>query len=412
MKKKRLIKFWKNLGPGLVTGASDDDPSGIATYSQAGAAYGLQFLWLSLFTFPLMGVVQEMCARIGLVTKKGLAANIKTNFPKTVLYFVVVLFIIANTFNLAADLGAMAEVSKLIFPQINFIWYLIIFAFISLLLQIFMTYLEYSKYLRYLTFTLLSYVVCSIFITFNWLEVLNATIIPVMNFSKQEIFLVCAILGTTVSPYLFFWQSDQEVEEGSNKKIKLATLVKNMKSDVWSGMFFSNLIMFFIILICGSVLFKNGFTNIISVKDAAEALRPFAGEYAYFLFALGIIGTGMLAIPILSGSVAYAVCESFSFEFGLNKKWWQAKFFYGIIITIVFVGIIINLLNINPISMLIYSAVLNGIIAPIILYFIVAISSSKKVMGNFRNKFLSNFIGWLTIFFMAIASIAAIFSLF
>ncbi len=402
-------KIWKNLGPGLVTGASDDDPSGIATYSQAGAKFGFQFLWLSIFTFPLMAIVQEMCARIGLVSGKGLTKNIKENFSRPVLYFIVLLFIIANTFNLAADLGAMASVSQLLLPSISFVNYLIIFAFISLLLQIFLNYQQYSKYLKYLAFSLLSYIVCAIFVNFNWSEVLYFTFLPTLHFSKSEIFLVCAILGTTISPYLFFWQSDTEVEE---KRQVSKQIIKNMRSDIWSGMFFSNLIMFFIILICGATLYKNGVTNIETVKDTAEALRPFAGNFAYLLFALGVIGTGLLAVPILSGSIAYAVCESLDIGFGLNKKWWEAKIFYGIIVTIVFLGVILNLFSFNPINMLIYSAVLNGIIAPFILYFIVSISSSSKVMGAFTNSTITKFFGWLTIFLMAMTSIAAVFSIF
>jgi len=414
-------EYWKILGPGLITGAADDDPSGIATYSQMGASQGFGLIWLALFTFPLMAVIQEMCARIGLATGVGLAANIRKYYSKKVLYFCATLLLFANVFNIGADLGAMAKGAQLIAPGISFTFLIFIFALVSLLLQIFISYKRYSKYLKYLTFVLFAYVISAFSVKINWLEVLTRTIIPAMKFSKDQIILLCAALGTTISPYLFFWQSSQEVEEQilhgektveTRRSSVSAHDVKDMRIDVWSGMFVSNLVMFFIIAACAATLFESGISNVATAGQAAVALRPFAGDFAFTLFALGILGTGFLAIPVLAGSASYAISESFGWKEGLYRKLKQATAFYGVIIVAMLLGIILNFIGLDPIKTLIYSAVLNGIISPIMIFFIVHLSGSGDVMGNFKNKKASNIFGWLTFFLISVVSILAIFYLF
>lgn len=414
-------EYWNNLGPGLTTGASDDDPSGIATYSQTGAQYGFQLIWLSLFTFPLMAVVQEMCARIGMVSGMGLAANIRRHYSKTILYVATFFLVAANIFNIGADLGAMAQGARLLLPMANFAFLVIFFGVVSLLLQIFTTYARYAKYLKYLALVLLSYVVSALFVHLNWHDVFIHTVIPSITFSKNELFLICAILGTTISPYLFFWQTSQEVEEEILKGEDTLTqrqqavhpkAIKSMRADVWSGMFVSNVVMFFIIAVCAATLFANNITNISSAADAATALKPFAGNFAYTLFAIGIIGTGMLAIPVLAGSSSYAVSESMGWKFGLYRKLKNAYAFYGVIILAMIVGIGLNFIGLDPIKALIYSAVANGLVAPIILFFIVRLSSNRQVMGKHANNRFITGLGWLITAVMTIAGIAVIASLF
>jgi NRAMP (natural resistance-associated macrophage protein)-like metal ion transporter len=418
---KRGRKFWHMLGPGLTTGASDDDPSGIATYSQTGAQYGFQLLWLAGFTFPLMAVVQEMCARIGLVTGRGLAGNIRTHFSKRVMYFAALLLLAANTLNIGANLGAMAKATQLIWPAWDFGLLVVGFAFASLFLQIFTPYERYARYLKWLALILLAYVVSALMANLDWADVLTHAVVPSISFTQDQLFLICAILGTTISPYLFFWQTSQEVEEkimhgqttlaqrqqGTNK-----AEIKSMRIDVWSGMFLSNLVMFFIIAACGAILFPNGITEITSAAQAAEALRPFAGDASYFLFAIGIIGTGLLAIPVLAGSSSYALSESFRWREGLYRNLKQAYAFYGVIIISMIIGLSINFLGFDPIKVLIWSAVANGIVAPIILFLIVRISSNKKIMGDWVNKRSTTAIGWAVTGMMAVAGAAAIYAIF
>src|SRR5581483_7131903 len=344
---KRGEDYWHMLGPGLTTGASDDDPSGIATYSQTGAQYGFQLLWLSAFTFPLMAVVQEMCARIGLVTGRGLAGAIRNHFSRRVLYICTTLLFAANTFNIGADLGAMAKGVQLIEPKWGFGWLVIGFALLSMLLQIFTPYARYAKYLKWLAMVLLAYVASALLAHLNWGNVLKHAVIPSISFTKDQLLLICAILGTTISPYLFFWQTSQEVEEQilqgkTNLPMRRGATkadVRSMRIDVWSGMFLSNLVMFFIIAACGALLFSHGVTKIQTASQAAEALRPFAGNATYWLFAIGIIGTGMLAIPVLAGSSSYAFAESLSLREGLYRKLGQARPFYGIMIISMLVGL-------------------------------------------------------------------------
>lgn len=408
-------KYWKQLGPGLTTGAADDDPSGIATYSQVGAQYKFQFLWLAIFTLPLMATIQEMCARMALVTGKGLAGNIRQHYPKWVLYICTSLLFIANTFNLGADLGAMAKATELITP-IPFTVSVILFALISLLLQIFTSYKTYAKYLKYLALILVSYVVTGFLIHVDIQEVFRHAVIPSISFSKEHIILLCAVLGTTISPYLFFWQTSQEIEEeileGKTTPEELCITtdadVTSMRVDVWSGMFVSNIVMFFIIMVCGATLYTHGITNITTAADAATALKPLAGDWAFLLFALGIIGTGLLTVPILAGSTSYAIAESFDWKQGLYRKLKDAYAFYGVIIVSVIIGLLLNFIGLDPIKALIYSAVANGVIAPVILVLIVSMSSKESIMGKRKNKPFTSFVGWIVTILMLISGVASI----
>jgi NRAMP (natural resistance-associated macrophage protein)-like metal ion transporter len=413
---KKAEDFWHMLGPGLTTGAADDDPSGIATYSQAGARYGFQWLWLASLTFPLMAVIQEMCARIGLVTGRGLAANIKKHYPKSILYLCALLLFAANSFNIGADLGAMAKATQLLIPRSNFTLLVFFFTILSLLLQIFISYKKYAKYLKYLALILISYILSALLIDLDWKDILLHTALPTMSFDRDSILLITGVLGTTISPYLFFWQTSQEIEEEvlagkqSLKSRQGATddEIKKMRSDVWSGMFFSNLVMFFIIAACGATLYAHGITNIGTAADAAAALRPLAGESAYLLFAIGIIGTGLLAIPVLAGSASYALAESFNWREGLYLKLGKAHAFYGVIIISTLLGLVSNFLGLDPIKALIYSAIANGIVAPVVLMLIVSLSSDKKVMGERANSTLVKGVGWLVTILMTVASLASL----
>ncbi len=417
---KRAKNFWYLLGPGLTTGASDDDPSGIATYSQTGAQYGFSLLSLALFTFPLMAVVQEMCARIGLVTGRGLAGNIRIHFGKKILYISTALLFAANTFNIGADIGAMASAVQLIKPHLNFAILVIFFTSFILLLQIFTPYVRYARYLKWLALILFAYILSAILAHPNWHTVAKNAAIPHISLSKNSLLLITAILGTTITPYLFFWQTSQEIEEeiaAGQTTIKLRKGsskedIKKMRIDVWSGMFLSNVVMFFIIAACASVLFTRGITNINTAAQAAQALKPFAGKAAYGLFAIGILGMGLLAIPVMAGSSAYAISESMGKKQGLNNKLKQGYLFYGVIIISMIVGLSLNFIGLNPIKALIYSAVLNGIVAPVIIALIVIMAKNKKIMGEWKNKFLVTSVGWLLTFLMAASGLATIYSIF
>lgn len=417
---KRARNYWGSLGPGLTTGAADDDPSGIATYSQAGSRYGFQLLWLAAFTFPFMSLVQEMCARIGLVTGRGLAGNIRLYYSKKILYLCTILLFVANSINIGADLGAMAKATQLLLPKFDFVLLIVFFTVISLGMQIFISYERYAKYLKWLALVLLSYILSAFMVHLNPLDLLKHTVIPSITFSKDQIFLICGILGTTISPYLFFWQTSQEIEErilkgrttirlreGATKKE-----LKQMRIDVWSGMFLSNIVMYFIIASCAATLYANGIHNVATAEDAAKALRPIAGEYTYLLFALGIIGTGLLAIPVLAGSASYAFSESFKWKHGLYHKLRQAPSFYGIIMISTLVGLVMNFIGIDPIKALLYSAVANGLIAPVVLVLIVRISSDKKIMGEHVNGNVTAALGWYVTILMVVVAVAAIVSLF
>jgi len=415
---RKTKDYWVLLGPGLTTGASDDDPAGIATYSQTGAQYGFGLMWLALWTFPLMAVVQEMCARIGLVTGRGLAGNIRIFYNKNVLYGCTILLFAANTFNIGADIGAMANAVQLLNPRLDFGFLVVAVTMLSLMLQIFTPYVRYARYLKWLAMILLSYILSAVLAHPHWPTVIHSMLIPHFQVSKASVILIAAILGTTISPYLFFWQTSQEVEEQvlegrltlKDRKHTDPKEVRSMRIDVWSGMLLSNLVMFFIIAAAGDILFPRGITQIQTAAQAAEALRPFAGNATYFLFAIGIIGTGLLAIPVLAGSSSYALAESMRWKEGLYRDLGQAKAFYGIIIISMLIGLGINFIGLNPIKALIYSAIGNALVAPVILFFIVRISSNKKFMGSWVNKKYVTIIGWVTFLLMLASAVGAIVS--
>ncbi len=419
---KLAEEYWSTLGPGLVTGLADNDPSGITTYSQAGARFGLQLIWMPLFTYPFLSVVQEMCARIGVVTGRGLAANIRAHAPRRALYLVTALLFAANAFNVGADLGAMSTAARLILPSVGVPVFVIIFALISLALQIFTTYARYARYLKYMGLALLSYVVVAFSVHLDWGAVLSHTLVPHMTFTKDHIFLLAAVLGTTISPYLFFWQTSLEVEEEILRGDKTLTarrhdvspkLLGRMRVDVWSGMLFSNLVAFFIFAACAGTLFSTaGGAGIQTAADAAAALGQTFGSSATWLFAIGVIGAGLLSVPVLAGSAAYAISESFGWKYGLYRKLKQAYAFYGVIITAMAIGIVANLMHLDPIKALISVAVANGVIAPFIIYFILRISSDKKIMGEHANGPLIKAAGWTTLVLMAFSGIGAILTLF
>ncbi len=418
---KKIKKIFSILGPGFITGASDDDPSGIATYSQTGALFGFAQAWTALFSFPLMVAIQEMCGRIGLVSGKGLAGVIRLHYPKKVLYLTVFLLFLANTINIGADLGAMAASAQLVFG-FPFVYWLIGMVVLTLVLEIFVSYKTYSKYLKYLALALLSYVVAAFTIKLDWKEVFASLIIPHIEFNKTYIFNIVAILGTTISPYLFFWQADEEVEEevahhklrrmGAGQPRITPKDISRLRLDTVIGMLFSNLVMFFIIVTTGTTLFTHGITKINSASDAALALKPLAGDYAFLLFAVGIVATGLLALPILAGSASYAVSESFGWREGLYQKLNRAHGFYGVITIATLVGLLINFIGIDPIVALYYSAVINGIIAPPLIIMILLIANNKKIMGERTNGPFLNILGALTAFIMGLSAVILLFSLF
>jgi len=414
----KLKAYLKVLGPGLITAASGDDPSGIGTYSQTGALFGYAQLWTALFTFPLQAVIQEICARIALQTGRGLAANIRKYYPKPTLYFYVFLLFIANTITIGADLGAMAASAHLLFGLPVLFW-LVGMTILTAVLEIFLSYQQYAKVLRILTLTLLAYVLGAFFTSQDWGQALRNTLIPTFHFDRKYLLNLVAILGTTITPYLFFWQASEEVEEEIDEGRKTEKQRKGvskielkwMRTDVTSGAFLSNIVFWFIIVTTASTLNHNGIFNIDSAPKAAEALRPLAGDFAYILFAVGIIGTGMLAVPILAGSAAYAVAETFKFREGLYLKLPQAPAFYGVIVLATLIGATINLIGINPILALYYAAVLNGLVAPLLLLMIMLISNNRKIMQTQTNGRTSNILGWTTTMAMGMAAAALLFSL-
>jgi NRAMP (natural resistance-associated macrophage protein)-like metal ion transporter len=408
----KLFRFWKILGPGLVTGASDDDPSGIATYSQAGAAYGLSTLWTALITFPLMASIQEMCARIGLVTSKGLAGTIKTNYSKPVLYLMLLFSFPAIVMNIGADIAGMGAVGNLLIPSVKATYFSIAFTIILLFLIIYLPYQKMAAVLKYLCLILLVYLIVPFLYKQNWVAVLKATIIPTIKFNKDFISILVAILGTTISPYLFFWQTTMEAEASKNREKKLMVnkrIVSEMQKDVDFGMLFSNLVMFFIILTTGSVLFNADIHQIDTVEQAAQALKPLAGKAAYLLFAVGVLGTGFLAIPVLGGSLSYIMTESFGWKEGLDKKFRNAKAFYIILGISLILGLSLNYIGISPIKALIYSAILYGLTAPVLIAIILHISNNKKIMGKYTNGKISNILGIAALVLMTVAGVVLIY---
>jgi NRAMP (natural resistance-associated macrophage protein)-like metal ion transporter len=415
---ERIKAYVRALGPGVITGASDDDPSGIGTYSQTGAAFGYTQLWTPLFTIPLMIGMQEICARIALQTGSGLAVNIRRHFPKPVLYFCVSLLFIANTINLGADLGAMADAGTLLLG-IPFLIWLVAITVLSAALLIFMEYRRYARVLQFLTLSLFAYLLVPFVSPMDWGQAVRHTVIPTVQLDKDYMVNLVALLGTTISPYLFFWQANQEVEEEINagktterKRQGVSKLqLKWMRTDVTSGILLSNVVFWFIVATTASTLFQHGVRNIDSATQAAEALRPIAGNFAYTLFAVGILGTGLLAVPILAGSAAYAVAEAFKMREGLYLKARQAPGFYGVIILSTVVGFAMNLVGINPIQALYYSAVLNGLVAPPLLVIIMLLGNNPHVMKDEVNGRISNTLGWITTVLMTLAAGALLFSM-
>lgn len=411
-KKPGIRKFLKLLGPGLVTGASDDDPSGIATYSQAGAQFGLSTLWTALITFPLMAAVQEMCARVGVVTSQGLTTNIRNNYPKAVLYIMIIFTFPAVILNISADLAGMGAVANLIIPSIPSYVFTIAFTLILMVLIIYLPYQKISAILKYLCVFLLLYLVVPFLAKQDWGDIASHTFIPTIKFDKEFISILVAILGTTISPYLFFWQATMEAEDIKHKRRKLIvnkTMIHKMDMDVNFGMFFSNLVMYFIILTAGTVLFQGGIKDITTVEQAAKALEPLAGQLSYVLFALGVLGTGLLAIPVLTGCLSYMLSETFNWNGSLDKKFYQAKPFYWVIIVSLLLGLAINFIGISPVQALIYTAILYGVSSPVLIGIVLHISNNKKVMGKFTNGKLSNILGFIALILMTAAAIALLY---
>jgi NRAMP (natural resistance-associated macrophage protein)-like metal ion transporter len=429
----KVIKFFKALGPGLVTGASDDDPSGIATYSQAGARFGLATLWAALFTFPLMAAIQEMCARIGIMTSVGLTTTLKKHYSKPLLYLMMVLSVPAIILNIGADIAGMGAVANLMFPSVSPMIFSVAFTFLLMALIIYLPYYKLVTILKYLCLSLLLYIAVPFFTHPNWLQVIKNTFVPNIQFNKDFVEIIVAILGTTISPYLFFWQVTMEAEgiksfrklllarkkklkgeeDAATTKIKekkiISLLIKKMQVDVNFGMLFSNVVMFFIILATGSALFTHGITQIDTVEQAAKALQPVAGKASYLFFTIGVIGTGLLAIPVLSGSLSYIVSETFGWKGNLNEKFFQAKSFYIIIIISLLLGLLINYWGLSPIKALLYTAILYGLTSPFLIAVILHIANNKKIMKENTNSKLSNILGFVTLIVMTAAAIALIY---
>ncbi len=407
----RLTNGWEKIGPGLVTGASDDDPSGIATYSQAGAAFGLSTLWTAIVAFPLMAAIQQMCARIGLVTSQGLTGTIKKHYPKPILYLMLLFSFPAIIMNIGADIAGMGAAGNLLFPKIEANYFSVIFTIILLGLIVYLPYQKIASVLKYLCIVMLVYFIVPFLYKQDFVSIVKATFIPTIRFDKSFIAIIVGILGTTISPYLFFWQASVEVEEMKNRKQLIVNkkIIQEINQDVDFGMTVSGFVMYFIILTTGTVLYNSGIHQIDTVEQAAMALKPIAGNLAYLLFAVGVIGTGLIAIPVLSGSISYIFSETFGWEQGLDKKFHEAKGFYVIIAISLLLGLSINYIGISPIQSLIYTAILYGLTAPVLIAIILHISNNKKIMGTNVNGKLSNFLGFSALIIMSVAAIALLY---
>lgn len=410
--KTKWKEFSRLIGPGLVTGASDDDPSGIATYSQAGAAYGLSTLWTSILAFPLMASIQQMCARIGIVTEQGLTGTLKKHYPRPILYLMLLFSFPAIVMNIGADIAGMGAVGNLLFPSIDAGFFSVFFTVLLLILIIYLPYKKMASILKYLCIVMLVYFIVPFLYRQDYQQIFTSTFIPSIEFNKEFMATLVGILGTTISPYLFFWQASVEVEEQKSRKKRIMVdkkFIQDVDKDVDLGMAFSGLVMYFIILTTGTVLHQGGITNIQTVEDAARALQPLAGNAAYLLFAIGIIGTGLIAIPVLSGSLSYIFAETFGWEQGLSKKFHEARGFYTIIAISLLLGLAMNYLGISPIQALIYTAILYGITAPVLIAIILHISNNKKIMGEFVNGPIANILGIVAGIVMTIAAGALIY---
>ena len=410
----KAVRFLNVMGPGLITGASDDDPSGIATYSQAGAQFGLTTLWTALLTFPLMAAIQGMCARIGLVTSQGLTVTLKQNYSKPLLYIMLLFSFPAITLNIGADIQGMGAVANMIFPKIPISVFCISFTAILMYVIIKYPYQKIAMILKWLCLSLLLYMVVPFMVEQDWAQVAKNTFVPTIELNKSFIAILVALLGTTISPYLFFWQATMEAEDIEHSKCKIIVnkrVLGNMKSDVNVGMLLSNVVMFFIILTTGSVLFPAGISQIDTVDQAAKALEPLTGKLTYLVFSLGILGTGLLAIPVLAGSQSYMLAETFGWKAGLDKKFTQAKPFYIAIIISLLVGLSLDFVGISPIKALLYTAISYGITAPVLIAIILHIGNNKKIMGENTNSKLSNILGFSTLILMSVAAIALLYFL-
>ncbi|MDP9084072.1 MAG: Nramp family divalent metal transporter [Pseudomonadota bacterium] len=407
----------KQLGPGLITGAADDDPSGIATYSQAGAQFGYSMLWTVLFTYPLMVGIQMVSARLGCITGRGLAANVKSVFPRSVLFGIVGLLLIANTINIAADIAAMGEALRLLLGGSAHL-YSVLFGVLCLGLQVFLRYAAYVRYLKWLTLALLSYVAVIFTAHVHWSAVIGEMFVPRLVLDHNTITMIVALFGTTISPYLFFWQAAQEMEDlravarsggGSllphGEEVARAHL-RRIRWDTYVGMGFSNLIAFFIILSTAAVLHTAGIVDIQTSAQAAEALRPVGGPTTFLLFSLGIIGTGMLAVPVLAGSAAYAVSESFDWRSGMDMKLHEALEFYGIIAIATVGGVALNFTHLDPLRALVWSAEINGVIAVPIMAVMMLLASREDIMGRFVTRPRLRSLGWIATAVMAVTVVA------
>jgi len=421
LRKNRFLRFITLLGPGLTTGAADDDPSGIATYSQTGAQFGYGQLWTALYMLPFMMAVQEACARIGLVTGKGIAAVVKENYSKPVLYVVVSLVVIANTINIGADIGAMAEAAGLLI-HVHFVILTLAITAIILALEIFTKYKTYSKLLKWLALALLAYPITAFIVHQPWGTVFKATVVPTIEFNFGFLFIITGVLGTTISPYMFFWEASQEVEEHNEKHpnhngkpVITQSILHRMRLDNNAGMIISEITTWCILLVGATVLHQSGVKDIKTAADAAKALEPLvhsfpnAGFLSKLIFSIGIIGLGFLAVPALSGSAAYAVSEAFNWNASLNYKPKQASGFYGVITVATIIGLIINFIGIDPVKALVYAAVLNGVAAVPLLYLILRIAKNEKIMGEHKSGVLSNSLLWITFIAMGAAAVTMFF---
>lgn len=405
--RKRIKRIF---GPGLVTGASDDDPSGIATYSQAGTLFGLSTLWTAVFTFPLMAALQEMCARIGLVTQKGLIGAIKPFYPKWLVLLIVTISFGAIVLNIGADLAGMGAVCNMLFPSIPSPVFSVS---IGVLLSYYIVVLPYAKisyYLKWLCLSLLCYLIVPFLVHQDWSRILRSAVVPEIIWTREYLLIVIGILGTTISPYLFFWQTSMEVEEIEERKLVVdKRIIHGMQKDIRTGIFFSNLVFFFIILSTGSVLHGLDIKRIETVEEAAQALRPLAGDMSYLLFSIGVIGTGLLAVPVLAGSLSYMVSETMEWKEGLNKKFHEAKGFYLVMVASILTALSINFTGISAVNALVVTAIIYGLTAPLLIFIILRVSNNKKIMGEYTNGWLSNILGFTAMTIMLVAAILLLF---
>lgn len=402
-----IKRFWKRLGPGLVTGASDDDPSGIATYSQAGAVHGTQLLWTAVVTYPLMVAVQEMCARIGMVTGRGLMGVIREHYPQWLVRLVLLASLPPILLNIGANIAGMGAVGNLLVPQVPAWGFSILFTALLLYTTVVWSYRRIATVMKWLCLILFCYVVIPFITDTDWTAALIDTFRPTLSTDAGFLLAVVGILGTTISPYLFFWQASMEVEERNQRGLVVdRKVIGAMETDVRSGMLFSNLVFYFIVLTCGMVLHKAGISGISTVAEAAEALRPLAGDGAHLLFAIGVIGTGFLAIPVLGGALSYMMAEVFDWPEGLDKKFHEAPGFYGTLILSLIVGLAIHLSDVAPFQALLWTAVLYGLTAPVLIAIILRICNDRRILGTYVNTSWQNFWGALTLLCMTVAAVA------